>query len=114
MKLCWIILWIRGCFGRLLYPAASTSFAGVELACTSAGVTTPKGPVNEHAATLPAALPPGDAVRPEAPVFRAYSSIGQSPRLIIGLLLVRTQLGPPLHLYTRVPSGSELGALRTQ
>ena len=31
---------------------------------------------------------------PRAPRPRAYSSIGQSPRLITGLFLVRTQVGP--------------------
>ena len=35
-----------------------------------------------------------DILRGAARRTRAYSSIGQSPRLITGLFLVRTQVGP--------------------
>ena len=37
-----------------------------------------------------------DPARRADQFVRAYSSIGQSPRLITGLFLVRTQVGPPL------------------
>ena len=36
--------------------------------------------------------------------FRAYSSIGQSPRLITGLFLVRTQVGPLCSLVVGAPT----------
>ncbi len=37
---------------------------------------------------------------PTSRATRAHSSIGQSPRLITGLFLVRTQVGPQAHLHS--------------
>src|SRR5690606_7651982 len=40
----------------------------------------------------------GDPVRARARTTRAYSSTGQSPRLITGLFQVRTLVGPPFSM----------------
>jgi len=69
----------------------------------------PVGSSTNAAARLPASFAP---VRVAASPPRAHSSIGQSPRLITGLFLVRTQVGlptqstpPPLRRVTpRCPS----------
>src|SRR5690606_34049666 len=45
--------------------------------------------------------------------IRAHSSIGQSPRLITGLFLVRTQVGPPLISETIVSIQAIIPALKT-
>ena len=78
--------------GALLpHWVGSTSFAGVELACVSA--RRPNVPAGNCAPLLG---PCRGRFRPtpaHGPT-RAHSSIGQSPRLITGLFLVRTQVGP--------------------
>jgi hypothetical protein len=82
---------------RLPGSRASTTFAGVELACASVGV----GRVHfGRRRILPcrqaATAAPGLAGAAPARSVRAHSSIGQSPRLITGLFLVQIQVGPPL------------------
>lgn len=79
----------------LPYLPASISFRGVELAFNNA---------RDSSATQPGvwAAPVTSTSRGRAQNPRpskcaqawAYSSIGQSPRLITGLFLVRTQVGP--------------------
>ena len=72
---------------------ASISFRGVELAFNT---------VRDSSETRPGVGAPTSTARGRAPNRRpskctqawAYSSIGQSPRLITGLFLVRTQVGP--------------------
>ena len=75
---------------RLLSRWRSTRLPGVELACAS-------GRTQNHLDVRPqrvewnfcAAKVDSCGLR-----NRAYSSIGQSPRLITGLFLVQTQVGP--------------------
>ena len=77
----------------LPYLPASISFRGVELAFNN---------VRDSSATRPGVGAPTSNSRGRTPTRRpskcaqawAYSSIGQSPRLITGLFLVRTQVGP--------------------
>src|SRR5262249_39172242 len=58
-------------------------------------------PFRGSSTTFPAVVVPAEraifqVVETRAtPLARAYSSIGQSPRLITGPFLVRTQVGPP-------------------
>ena len=77
----------------LPYLPASISFRGVELAFNTA---------RDSSATRPGVAATTKTSRGRVPnrrpskcvQARAYSSIGQSPRLITGLFLVRTQVGP--------------------
>ena len=77
----------------LPYLPASISFRGVELAFNNA---------RDSSATRPGVWAAPRTASGRAPNPRpskcaqawAYSSIGQSPRLITGLFLVRTQVGP--------------------
>jgi hypothetical protein len=68
--------------------------SGVECSFASAGVG--NIPLGESCAPRVGCTKSGAGgpVSERAVLRRAYSSIGQSPRLITGLLLVRTQLGP--------------------
>src|SRR5512138_2274985 len=68
----------------------STSLPGVELACAS-GPTRRCLSVGQKYATWSRELGLYGACRRR---IRAHSSIGQSPRLITGLFLVQTQVGP--------------------
>ena len=78
----------------LPYLPASISFRGVELAFNTV-----------RDSSVPGVGAPMKTSRGRAPNRRpsrcaqawAYSSIGQSPRLITGLFLVRTQVGPLTH-----------------
>lgn len=96
----------------MLLPAsrASTTFAGVELACASAGVGLGhfgqwRSLPRQQAAIGVSAVAGPSPVRSVG----AHSSIGQSPRLITGLFLVRIQVGPPRG-HSPVPDGVKVGS----
>ena len=94
-----------GCGGRLDLPEgrrrmalpklpASISFRGVELAFNNARDTSATRP-GVRATTEKRSRGRAPNRRPSKYAQAwAYSSIGQSPRLITGLFLVRTQVGP--------------------
>ena len=86
------------------YPATDRS--GVDDRCFSRHVGPSRVGVRQRGDSRRAG---GSSPRGSA-IVRAYSSIGQSPRLITGLFLVRTQVGP-LALFLRsrgAPFRSEL------
>jgi hypothetical protein len=78
-------------FAWLLNGLASTSLPGVELACASGQ----RPRAFDFVRTNRVLSRYRCHCRCRALQQRAYSSIGQSPRLIIGLFLVRTRVGPP-------------------
>jgi hypothetical protein len=77
----------------LPYLSGSISFRGVELAFNNRRQL----PVRQPGAKSPTKISSGQLAkrrRSRCAQAWAYSSIGQSPRLITGLFLVRTQVGP--------------------